>query len=86
MARRHTEFALNTLRGIAGSKGVEPGVRVQAANAILDRGWGKPAGDVGEGAGEIRVIIRQLVQPIETAHHGPPLLDLEPIEQDDSER
>ena len=40
-----------------------PAVRVQAANILLDRGWGKPpqahTGESGEG--NIRVVIRHIV-------------------------
>jgi len=40
-----------------------PSARVQAAVALLDRGWGRPAqAHTGEnGEGDIRVTIRQIV-------------------------
>jgi hypothetical protein len=38
-------------------------VRVAAANSILDRGWGKPSAEGDGASGEIRVIIRQIVEP-----------------------
>jgi hypothetical protein len=42
MARTHTRTAINVLVGVMRSKGATPAARVSAANAILDRGWGKP--------------------------------------------
>ena len=46
LARSHTRTALNVLVGIMRSKDATAAARVSAANAILDRGWGKAdAGD-----------------------------------------
>ena len=42
LARSHTRTAINILVGIMRSKDATPAARVSAANAILDRGWGKP--------------------------------------------
>ena len=41
LARSHTRTALNVLVGIMRSKDATAAARVSAANAILDRGWGK---------------------------------------------
>jgi hypothetical protein len=41
LARSHTRTAINVLAGIMGSKDATAPARVSAANAILDRGWGK---------------------------------------------
>lgn len=41
LARSHTEAALNTLVGIMNQSEAAPAARVQAANSLLDRGWGK---------------------------------------------
>ena len=41
LARKHTLTALRTLAEIA-ERGENESARVAAANAILDRGWGKP--------------------------------------------
>lgn len=52
LARSHTRTAVNVLVGIMRSKDATPAARVSAANAVLDRGWGKamhPA-DGGDGA------------------------------------
>ncbi len=41
-ARSHTPMALATLARIADDKTAPPAAQVAAANALLDRGWGKP--------------------------------------------
>jgi hypothetical protein len=41
LARSHTRSALNILVQIMRNKDATPAARVTAANAILDRGWGK---------------------------------------------
>jgi hypothetical protein len=41
LARGHTRTALNVLVGVMRSKDATAAARVSAANAILDRGWGK---------------------------------------------
>jgi hypothetical protein len=43
LARAHTDTAINTLAGIMREKDAPPAARVAAAQALLDRGWGKPA-------------------------------------------
>lgn len=43
IARSHTRTAINVLVGIMRSKDATPAARVSAANAVLDRGWGKVA-------------------------------------------
>lgn len=42
LARAHTETALRTLWSIAEQKSAPASARVAAAQALLDRGWGKP--------------------------------------------
>ena len=62
LARAHTGTAINVLVGIMRQKKAPPAARVSAANALLDRGWGKPAqpqtGDGGEGP--MTLIIRHI--------------------------
>jgi hypothetical protein len=41
LARRHARKALNVLVGVMQSEDATAAARVSAANAILDRGWGK---------------------------------------------
>ena len=43
LARIHTRTAINVLVGVMRSKDATATARVSAANAILDRGWGKAA-------------------------------------------
>ena len=43
MARSHTKTALNVLVAVMRNTKATPPARIAAANAILDRGWGKAA-------------------------------------------
>ena len=59
LARSHTRTALNVLVGIMRSKDATAAARVSAANAILDRGWGKAPQAIENGdAGALEVIHR----------------------------
>lgn len=49
LARAHTETALNVLAGIMNQSEAPAAARVQAAQALLDRGWGKPSQPVEHG-------------------------------------
>jgi hypothetical protein len=42
LARAHTETAIKTLAGIMQQPDAPAAARVSAAQALLDRGWGKP--------------------------------------------
>ena len=70
LARSHTRTAINVLVGIMRSKDATAAARVTAANAILDRGWGKAnqAIEIGdESALElIHRIERVIVHPEDT--------------------
>ena len=70
LARSHTRTAIRVLVGIMRSKDATPAARVSAANAILDRGWGKatqPLENSGDGAIEfIHRIERVIVHPERT--------------------
>jgi len=67
LARSHTRTALNVLVRIMRSKDATAAARVAAANAILDRGWGKAPQAIengGDGAFElIHRIERVIVHP-----------------------
>ena len=41
LARAHTEMGVKVLAGIASAEDAPPAARVSAAQALLDRGWGK---------------------------------------------
>jgi hypothetical protein len=59
LARSHTRTAIRVLVGIMRSEQATPAARVTAANAILDRGWGKVAQpQPSDGAGPIELIHR----------------------------
>ena len=65
LARCHTEIAVKILAGIA-KDGTNDAARVSAAVALLDRGWGRPPqSHVGQDDGEIRVVIRQIVEKLD---------------------
>lgn len=62
LARSHTDQMIRVLVSIAGQAKAQPGARVAAATALLDRGWGKaPQQLTGEDGGDIRVVIRQII-------------------------
>jgi hypothetical protein len=67
LARSHTRTALNVLVGVMRNANVTATARIAAANAILDRGWGKatqPVGNGDDGALElIHRIERIIVHP-----------------------
>ncbi len=58
LARSHTRTALNVLVGVMRSKDATATARVSAANAILDRGWGKPTQSVETSDGALELIDR----------------------------
>lgn len=67
LARSHTRTALNVLVGVMRSKDATAAAKVTAANAILDRGWGKAVQAI-ENGGEaplelIHKIERIIVHP-----------------------
>ena len=63
LARAQTALAIRTLTGVCGSNVAPAAARVSAAQALLDRGWGKPAQPhTGEDDKDIRVTIRQITE------------------------
>jgi hypothetical protein len=58
LARSHTRTAINVLVGIMRSKDATAPARVSAANAILDRGWGKAPQAIQNGDGPLELIHR----------------------------
>ena len=67
LARGHTTLCIKVLAGIVSQEAVSPAARVAAAGILLDRGWGRaPQAHTGEdGEGDIRVVIRHIVDGIE---------------------
>jgi hypothetical protein len=64
LARSHTRTALNVLVGIMRSKGATAAARITAANAILDRGWGKATQPLESGAGGALELIHRIERVI----------------------
>jgi len=58
LARSHTGSAINVLVGVMRSKDATHAARVSAANAILDRGWGKAAQALENDNGALELIHR----------------------------
>ena len=65
LARAHTELSVQTLAGIARSSRSDQ-ARVSAAQALLDRGWGRAPQTHGgdDGNGQIQVVIRQIIDVV----------------------
>ena len=64
LAKAHTGEALNTLLDVA-RNGRADAARVSAANAILDRGYGKPAVREEQSVVDLPPVVIQVVQPSE---------------------
>ena len=58
LARSHTRSALNILVQVMRNKDATPAARVSAANAILDRGWGKAIQAIENGEHPLELIHR----------------------------
>lgn len=61
MARSFTPLAIRTLAGICASAKAPAAARVGAAEALLNRGWGKALTELNDER-EVRVVIRHIVQ------------------------
>ena len=62
LARAHTELGIQTLAGIARNS-TSDAARVSAAQALLDRGWGKaPQPHTGENDKAIEIIFRNITE------------------------
>lgn len=73
LARAHTESAVNVLAGIMNQTEAPPAARVSAAEALLSRGWGKPAqaivgGDEDDAPIKLETIRRVIVDPSNAGH------------------
>jgi len=64
VARSHTRTAINVLVGIMRSEAATAAARVTAANAILDRGWGKPPQFLQNGDGGALELIHRIERVI----------------------
>jgi hypothetical protein len=72
MAKEHGETALAVLVEIATNTGASEGARVSAANALLDRGYGKPAQTIDNKSsdGSMSPPTRIIVQGVDDASEG----------------
>ena len=63
LSKQHTEDAIKTLYSIMMDKKSMVSARVRAAEALLDRGWGKASQPVtGEDGGPIQVAIQEILK------------------------
>lgn len=60
IARSHTRTAIRVLVGVMRSDDATPAVRVSAANAIVDRGWGKAAQSLENGEDDVLELIHRI--------------------------
>jgi hypothetical protein len=60
LARSHTRTAVNVLVGIMRSSEATPAARVSAANAILDRGWGRATQPIENGEDGVLELIHRI--------------------------
>jgi hypothetical protein len=60
IAREYTEEALEALVAVL-RDGESEAARIQAANAILDRGYGKPTTTIGDENGDPAKIVHEIV-------------------------
>ena len=75
LARSYTKAAINTLVGIMRQPKAPPAARVMAANALLDRGWGKAAQLVAVD-GEIRQLVEVKLNVVSPASRALPKTDV----------
>ena len=64
LARSHTRSAILALAGVMRSKDATHAARVSAANALLDRGWGKPPQAMENGEGGALELIHRIERVI----------------------
>ena len=70
IARSYTRGAINTLVGVMRSKDATHAARVSAANAILDRGWGKAPQALENGDGGALELVHKIERVIVHPEHG----------------
>jgi hypothetical protein len=71
LARSHTRTALNVLVAVMRNTKATPPARVAAANALLDRGWGKPTQAIGNDESALELIhrIERVIVHPDIVHH-----------------
>jgi hypothetical protein len=70
LARAHTGTAIRVLAGIMEQPEAPPAARVSAAQALLDRGWGKPTQPISgdDDASPLKIITR--IELVASDGHG----------------
>lgn len=58
LAQEHTDDALAALVEVMNNRAAAPSARVSAAQAVLDRGWGKPLQAVAEISSSTSFVLR----------------------------
>ena len=69
LARSHTKSALKVLSGIMNEAEAPAAARVAAAQALLDRGWGKPTQFIG---GDVENPLQQVIRWANSADEATP--------------
>lgn len=69
LARAHTKSALKVLAGIMNESEAPAAARVSAAQALLDRGWGKPTQFIG---GDVENPLQQIIRWANSADEATP--------------
>jgi hypothetical protein len=64
LARAHTRTAINVLVGIMRNKDSTAAARVTAANAILDRGWGRAPQSLENGDNGVLELVHRIERVI----------------------
>jgi hypothetical protein len=64
LARSHSRAAITVLVKVMRSEDATPAARVSAANAILDRGWGKATQPVGSADDGVLQLIHRIERVI----------------------
>jgi hypothetical protein len=82
LARRYTPDVIKTLVDVCRNARENPSARVAAANALADRGWGKPRQevDLGGGLGQALHLHLYAVQRLDEARAVAAELEAPPIE------
>src|SRR6516225_3763457 len=70
LARSYTKAAIKTLVGIMRQPKAPPAARVMAANALLDRGWGKAA-QLVDVQGELKQLVAVQLNVVHVADREP---------------
>ncbi len=66
LAREHTEANIRVLAEIRDKADASEASRVAAAQALLDRGWGKPSQSIGLGQADDLKPLEAVVRPVLT--------------------